>query len=465
MKEIRPDLPSKQFQKAREQWVLVDDIWGGTKRLRECGETYLPKEPKEPQKGYESRLERSFLLNGYKRTIQYNVGKVFSDDIDVKDYNSQLQPVVDDADRNGNNLSQFAQKVFQDALNHGVSYVLVDYPEMKNVRNLAEERELNPRPYLVHIKSIQALDARCEVADGTKVLTQFRMEEYVTEYSTDPNDFSDNIVKQIRIYRRDLELGTITYELWRQNKDEKWYLYREPTLILGVSQIPVIAIYTNRQGFYVGSPALYDLAEVTIQHWQSSSDQRNILHIARVPFIFAKMIGLNEDLAIAANTIIEGQSPESDMKFVEHSGKAIEAGRQDLLDLQATMAIMGLELSMPNRPGNETATKTAINTAEQNSLLKAMALSLKDALEQVLIICADFLGLDPTQAGSVIVNTDFALPYQDVTQMQYLLDMYKEGIITAIDVFEEAQRRNILHPDVEYVEPQNETTTNETIGE
>jgi hypothetical protein len=40
-----------------------------------------------------------------------------------------------------------------------------------------------------------------------------------------------------------------------------------------------------RCAFGDGEPPLLDLAYLNVKHWQSQSDQDNILHIARVPIL------------------------------------------------------------------------------------------------------------------------------------------------------------------------------------
>jgi len=121
-------------------------------------------------------------------------------------------------------------------------------------------------------------------------------------------------------------------------------------------------------------PALLDLANLNIAHWQSDSDQRNILHVARVPILFAAGLGDSEapikKLNIGATTFINGQIG-SDLKYVEHSGKGIEAGRQDLQDLEQRMAQMGLNMLVKGagRSGSATATARVLDQSEADSPL------------------------------------------------------------------------------------------------
>jgi hypothetical protein len=44
--------------------------------------------------------------------------------------------------------------------------------------------------------------------------------------------------------------------------------------------ITLVTLYTKRTGFMCGSPPLLNMALLNIKHWQSQSEQDNILHVA-----------------------------------------------------------------------------------------------------------------------------------------------------------------------------------------
>ena len=64
-----------------------------------------------------------------------------------------------------------------------------------------------------------------------------------------------------------------------------------------------------------------ELGHLNVEHWQSSSDQQTILHVARVPLLF--VIGVETPLTIGADSLITASNPGAELKFVEHSGAAI----------------------------------------------------------------------------------------------------------------------------------------------
>ncbi len=61
-----------------------------------------------------------------------------------------------------------------------------------------------------------------------------------------------------------------------------------------------------------------DLAYINIMHWQSQSDQDNILHVARAPILFGKGIPEGTVVKIGVDSEIICNAEGADFKFVEH---------------------------------------------------------------------------------------------------------------------------------------------------
>ena len=129
------------------------------------------------------------------------------------------------------------------------------------------------------------------------------------------------------------------------------------------------------------------------------------MHIARVPILFARALGGHEGpLEIGPNRLIIADDPSADLKFIEHSGAAIQAGRQDLVDLEDKMAVMGLELLTP-RATHPTATGRAIDQAHDRAMLHTALQSLNDSLMMMMGVMASWLDLPETAIGqSIFLN-------------------------------------------------------------
>jgi hypothetical protein len=482
--------PSPFFTRLRLDWSKVDCLWEGTEAMRLARIRFLPQEPEEDDSSYARRLGRTTLHNFYKRTIQSGVAKVFSKDPHLEDSSAppEIEDFLKDVDTQGRNIGQFGKDLLENATNHGIGYLLVDYANIpQDYSNLAEEQAAGNRPYWVKISAINVLDARsCKFADGER-LGYFKFEEQVVEPSSDGG--SSSIVQQIRIFKQDPAQPAVfdpqTGDLIREatgetpvyfavyrrdsgpngtpsgtNSASQWKLFKQGQI--SVNAIPVIPDYTNKVGFMVGKPPFLDLAEINIEHWQAKSDYNNILHFATVPILFGSGIrpeidasGASKGVTVKANSAIMTNDRDAKLVYVEHSGAAIGAARQNIMDLEARMEKLGMVLTQ--QTGNVTATSTAITSAEANSLLKSYALNLQDTLNAALDFTAQYLNVEPT--ARIIINTDYAVDYTTDSTMADVLTAFNAGVIDKLTVIAEAKRRNVLDPAAAIVPPaQNEST-------
>src|SRR5262249_31977754 len=155
--------------------------------------------------------------------------------------------------------------------------------------------------------------------NGVETLTQVRIKECVTEPD---GEFAEKDVKQIK----ELEPGR--WRTFRKGQDGKWTLHQHGTMSL--NKVALAPVYINRTSLMCGAPPLEKLAELNVAHWQSSSDQRNILHVARVPILFGAGFGEDAQVTVGAATMMRSSDPNAKLSYVEHTGAAIGAGQAEI---------------------------------------------------------------------------------------------------------------------------------------
>ncbi len=431
-------------------------LMGGTTAMRKAGETYLPRFKSEDPADHEVRVKQSWLFNGYKKTLCDMVGRVFDKPVELAQAPSQIEGWADNIDMQGRDLSTFASELFKDGLSAGVSYIMVDAPRREGDTTQAQAQAQNLRPYFVHLSVEDVLGWKTEVYNNVTALSQIRIMETVDVPGDD--EFSSKEEQQIRVMDR--RPSGVHVRLYRKGNDEKWSQVEEYDS--EASEITVVPVYIVRTGFFVGEPPLNDLADVNIAHWQSQSDQRNILHFARVPILhISGRESDDEPLTYGAGTAIVSNNPEAKIGWVEHSGQAINSGRQDLKDLEFQMETFGLQLLVAR---SQSATGAALDAAKETSQLAMMADALKDALEQAFVWMAEYAGITGKQTV-VSVNTDFgvsmltpqevtalltAVNTGQITRRLFLSELARRGFIRAdIDVDDEIEQLDLLEPDLE----------------
>ncbi|WP_223668006.1 hypothetical protein [Pasteurella canis] len=68
---------SSAMAKLHSRVHIIDDLLGGTERMREASKTYLPKFPLEDNDAYKNRLERTTLYPALEETLSQMNGRVF----------------------------------------------------------------------------------------------------------------------------------------------------------------------------------------------------------------------------------------------------------------------------------------------------------------------------------------------------------------------------------------------------
>ena len=421
--------PSGHYDAYMTTINLIETLLGGTPAMRDAAEQYLPKEQKEAQKSYENRLMRTILFNGFRRTVSYLTGQVFTKPPVVTDVDGLA--ITADVNLQGDNLTVFAGRTFSKGVSFGVTHILVDMPTTI-ARTVEDEERLRIRPYFVNVPPQNLI--------GWKVgpngqYTQVRIQETIIE---DDGEYDTTEVKQVRV----LEPGK--WKIYRKNAENETYLFNEGTTSL--DYVPLVTFMPGTPKTKVTAcPPLDDLAYLNLTHWQSSSDQRNILHVARVPLLFGRNLGKNAEgeVTISVAGMFTSDEDNSELKYVEHSGKAIEAGRQDLIDLEHKMALYGLQMLMPNTTGTTTATERALDAAESDSTLKSWALMLADTLTTAYHMAADYMSLELPDDFKISLNTDYRSVIQD-TEPKILIEAAQSNMISYKLVFDELQRRGII---------------------
>jgi len=61
---------SSAVEKMAQEWPVISALMGGTRTMRETGQQFLPKWPKEDDESYKARLLSAVLHNVFKRTVK-----------------------------------------------------------------------------------------------------------------------------------------------------------------------------------------------------------------------------------------------------------------------------------------------------------------------------------------------------------------------------------------------------------
>ena len=435
-----------------KKWDLIEDLWGGTSRMRDAGEKWLPKEPKEEAKSYKNRLNRSILFNALKSTIGRLVSKPFPQSVTVADITDsnieKLNLLSKDVDGTGRNLTQFSREVFESGLKYGLTHILVDFTNLpSDVETKEDEDFISPRPFFVHVQAPNLIfwDIQEHPVTRLPTLVEIRIKEVTVERRGNNSDVE---VIRIRVYKEDV------WELWKFN-DEDDTFDREKFGVNTFGAIPLVTFYPKRTGQLTGAPPFEDLAWLNLGHWQSSSDQRNILRFARAGVLKALGFGEEEleDIAWGPNFIIKSTNDKAIFDTVEYSGTAIKAGEEDLLRIEERMQLLGLQPFIEHT-AQSTATGKVLDESKVVNDIQAWIKSLENTLSTAYDLAAMWLQPDSEGVKDLKLNifSDFSVSMHGTKDLEALIKMRNMNFITPETFLREVKRRGILSETVEVEE-------------
>lgn len=419
-----------------KQIRLIDDLLGGTQRMRDAAERYLFKMELESPSRYRNRLNRSTLYPALKETLSQMTGRVFFKPMVLNDVHHNLvETILPDVDLEGNHFDVFAGRLFYSGLAHGVVFCLVDYTNIGEVKTLAEEKALGARPYLVKIEASDVLGFKTAMLNGKRRLTQFRYREIILE---DDGEFGEKAVEQICVY----EIGRVR----KFRKNDGGYTETERIELKAngkpLNFIPIVPFITKPiTHFMLGEPPLLELAHLNVKHWQSQSDQDNILNIARVPILVRKGVEADGDMQISGSLV--DLPTEGDLLFVEISGHSIGAGQESLKELESQMRTAGAKL-LDKTVLAMTVEQARDEQGKEISQLRLYANRFEDCLDLILEYLGHWLGIPPEQVGKVEISGNIDSDFDPNQSMDTVLKLQASGTLSLQSTFEEARKRGLI---------------------
>ena len=377
------------------------DVCEGTLKLREKRGQYLPQFPAETDADYDYRADTATCFNLTKKTRDVMTGLVFKDIVDLEaDVNPQIRELWENIDNAGTHGDVFARKAFEHAF-EGYSVILVDAP-MATPVSREEQLRSGIRPYWILYTADNVWNWRTRVNEVSKKkeLSLIVFREITTEAA---GDFVSQEVVRFRVFR--LDDNVVTWQLYREVMDNRT---NNPSFEIEASgslpqltQIPVAVV-----GELGADPFLLDIALKNIEHFQTYSDYKSLIHKTCVPIPVGKGIELAGDdrIVVGGSTMVQ-TSAEGGFGFAEVTGNSLNVVRQTLQDNREEAALMGLSILTGQPQVMMTATETLLNSISETAELRVFARSLQDAIELCLGHTAEYLSLPREEGGSVNLRT------------------------------------------------------------
>ena len=440
-------------------WEIMKAVTLGTEYLRENSESFLPIEPREDYAAYLGRVNRAVFSPVTQRLVRAAAGLILRKPISLVGDPYWTDIFAKDVDGCGSDLDEYARRLLICSLTYGQAHTLVDFPAPNGARSLAEERELNRRPYWIEIDPSNIYGWRLDREVNYGRLIQIRIKERAV---VPDGDFGEKVYDQIRV----IEPGR--YRVFRQVESAKYMNggFPYPNAFdatdatsdyeqvesgsFSLGEIPLVTTYSGKTDTLTSKPPLLDIAYLNLAHFQRQADLIHSLHIASQPILV--MEGWDDqtkDVAVSVNYAM-ATAPGNEIYYVEPAASAFQAQSDEIRELQMQMATLGISTLSQQKFVAESADARRLDRVDTNSMLSMVSMDIEQALQKSFNLAADYVGIEPPE---VKLSRDFDIDRligQDITALTAL---FGQGVLDRDEFRQILVQGEILSEATESVDP------------
>lgn len=440
--------PSAEHVRFMQAIDLILDLLGGTQQMQKAREKWLQKEEGETKKKYDVRLGQSVLEPIYEDAVSQMVGKILGSGVQPgEDFPAEARAWWENIDRNGTGLVMWLTEFAFCAIAKSRAGILVEMPAARQPlaadgapRKFTDKevKDLGLRPYFVVIEPENLIAWKKECINGRERYVQLRIREWVDEPAGDR--WNMECVEQIRV----IEPGY--WWTYRKNEKGEWADYESGTT--GLAEISYVDYFPLGKRSMDANPFLDGLARLNLRIFQTESDYANIVHVVQTPFLFGA--GFDPDskkvIVVSTDRIVKHPKTDASLTYVEHTGKAIEAGDKYL---QRLYDRADEKSKAPSVASAHPQTATGEVRAEINVTtdLKIMSEQLQDALEQAFQFAFEYAKIaQKASKGSIVIPRNFGLiarPVSDLTMLVQLANV-EPPAVSSQTLFQAAKLRGLF---------------------
>ena len=433
------DTPTKAIREQQPVWELLRVLAGGTQEIRKHPE-YLPQQERESAKDYKIRLSRACLYPAVMMTVNSLTGRAFDNAPAFEGVPEWVAKEVEpDIDRARSSMALFLPRFFQDGVLNGWSAVLVESPKFADQVTVQEATDGRIHPYLLLKHAHEFLEVKRDSA-GTDIL---RVRVKFTEEVEDPDTFESTTVNVIRVYRKGEDGVSVQRYVEKKNNEGKLVYVPEPVVKLPVSRIPIVFFYANFTDHGIGVPPCREIAFMNVLHYQLMSSYVTICDVAMIPII--ALIGADKttELVIGSRSAVRISNPQGKIEFAEHTGAAMKTGKELIADLKHDMREAGAKLLLPDEgTGNKTATQATDDSRKENSPFSLMVARFEESCQNLYAMIGEWRG--ESVEVKVTMRANLKPDFMPADTMSTIVNLHDRNLISALTVYEEARRRNVV---------------------
>ena len=438
-----------QLEKYKTSYERCNDTADGQDAVKsgDNAEVYLPMlrgQKMDGQRGrdlYETFKEYAYFFPAVGRTIEGYKGVIFRKSPSIE-YNDQ--EIIDDITLDGQPLEDLAKEVVEDVVKNYRPAIIVEY---------SQERK---RAYMRMYKALDILDWGLGYVNGSYQVNYVVLQEVITKRD-DENEFERESLKQIRVLDLD-ENGNYRVRVYTKPDDGfvvgtglDGYTLQSTTYPMMNSKnmdfIPIIPISPEGQKWDLKYSPINDLSLISIVYYRLSAGHKNSQLLLGNPT--PCLAGLQDDgddsVTLGSSRVLPFDT-DGKWGFLSLGSDGVKALKEDLLDLQKDMAVIGARILSSDPNGVESAETAQIHRSGEMSVLMSISKSISKGIEKGLKLVDEWTNGKEDSKTAFNLNVDFNVSAIDAQTMTALWQMNSSGAVSN-HVFMQALKRGEVYPD------------------
>lgn len=439
--------------KMMPKWKLIRDFVSGEMEVKDAGENYLPRKGGQSDCNYEAYKARAKVGDYTGQALATLHGLIFrrTPVIEVPE-SPDLKKVLDNFNREGDSLYQFASDTAMDNMQTVWGGLLADMPVTNGPMSVYDAERLGLLPYAKYYAAENIYDWRYKDINGIQQLCLVVLKEMVENENND--EFSHNLVEQYRVLDLDGD-GYYRVRVFRKantvNKETGKPVYdpvlNVPVMINGkrLDYIPFVFL----MGKVPEKPMLYGTAELHKHYYMQSADYENGVHFTTIPTGYSTghsmnktKDGENEVIRLGEDAWLNFPEDNARVGTLVFSGEGLDHCEIAIEKTKEEIGVLGTRMIAPDKSMSETKDAAQIHRQGENSKLATYARNLSEKFTHIVQIMMDWMGIEGK--ANIEFNVDYDSIAFDPNALNAIANMSRDGKFPLPYVYEALKKGEYL---------------------
>lgn len=442
--------------KMQGKWSLIRDFVAGEEEVKSAGEKYLPRKGGQSDCNYEAYKARAKVGDYTGQALAFLHGLIFRrmPVVDVPD-DPRLTAIMENFNREGDSLYQFASDVASDNMQTLWGGLLVDMPSADGVMTVFDAEEMGLRPYARYYDAESIYDWRYTDMNGLRQLSMVALREFVEDPAAD--EFTHKMVEQIRVLDLD-EQRFYRVRVFKKYKDEqdndRIDFVGSPEVRIRGERLRYIP-FEFLMGKVPEKPMLYGTAELHKHYYMQSADYENGVHYTTIPTGCSTGHTMGKDENGQPEVIRLGEDawlnfPEENARVstLIFSGEGLSHCETAIDKTKEEIGVLGTRMISPDKSMSETKDAAQIHRQGENGRLATYARNLSEKFTAVVRMMMDWMGIEGK--ACIEFNVDYDSIAFDPNALNAIANLAREGKYPLPLVFEALKKGEYMPNGIDF---------------